>query len=91
MEPLRQIGSTDAVSLLQNRKNGCKLPPTRIVLTMVVALIAVFAPLLFAAEMVANCWIHGRTRNVCDHESQAPLLVQSSVASAFALLATPPQ
>jgi hypothetical protein len=48
-------------------------------------------PLLLAAEMVANCWAHGKTREACDPDGQVPEMVQSVVTTAFAWMATPPR
>ena len=56
-----------------------------------IALIAALAPMLLASEMVANCWVHAKTREICDPDSQVPLMVQSAVTAVFAYLATPPQ
>jgi hypothetical protein len=58
---------------------------------MVIALMATAAPMLLGAEMVANCWAHAKTREICDPDSQVPLMVQSAVTAVFAYLATPPQ
>jgi hypothetical protein len=55
-----------------------------------VVLIALIAPLALAAEMVANCWVHGKTREACDPDAQVPEMVQAVVTSAFAWMATPP-
>jgi hypothetical protein len=55
-----------------------------------VVMIALIAPLLLAAEMVANCWAHGKTRETCDPDAQVPELIQSVVTSAFAWMANPP-
>jgi hypothetical protein len=51
---------------------------------------AVIGPLLIAAEMTANCWAHGRTREACDPDGQIPELVQSVTATIFAWMANPP-
>jgi hypothetical protein len=59
--------------------------------TKTIALIAVLAPLLLGAEMVANCWVHGKTRAACDPEAQVPEMIQSVVTTVFAWLATPPR
>lgn len=56
-----------------------------------VALIALMMPLLLAAEMVANCWAHSKTREACDPDGQVPEMVQSVVTTAFAWMATPPR
>jgi hypothetical protein len=57
---------------------------------MLIALIAALAPMVLASEMVGNCWVHGKTREMCDPDSQVPLMVQSAVTAVFAYLATPP-
>jgi hypothetical protein len=41
--------------------------------------------------MIANCWVHGKTRQECDPDAQIPELVQSVVTSVFAWMAAPPQ
>jgi hypothetical protein len=56
-----------------------------------VVLIAVAAPLLLAAEMVANCWVHDKTREACDPDGQVPEMVQAVVTTVFAWMANPPQ
>jgi hypothetical protein len=56
-----------------------------------VVVIAVIAPLLLAAEMVANCWAHSKTREACDPDGQVPEMVQAVVTTAFAWMATPPR
>jgi hypothetical protein len=56
-----------------------------------VVVIAMVAPLLLAAEMVANCWSHGKTRETCDPDGQVPEMVQSVVTTVFAWMATPPR
>jgi hypothetical protein len=56
-----------------------------------IALIALLMPLLLAAEMVANCWAHSKTRELCDPDGQVPEMVQSVVTTAFAWMATPPR
>jgi hypothetical protein len=56
-----------------------------------VAILALMMPLLLAAEMVANCWAHGKTREACDPDGQVPEMVQSVVTTAFAWMATPPR
>jgi hypothetical protein len=48
-------------------------------------------PLLLAAEMVANCWAHSKTREACDPDGQVPEMVQGVVTTAFAWMATPPR
>jgi hypothetical protein len=55
-----------------------------------VVLVALVAPLLLAAEMVANCWAHAKTREACDPDAQVPEMVQAVVTTAFAWMATPP-
>lgn len=55
------------------------------------ALIAVVAPLVLAAAMVANCWAHGKTREQCDPDGQVPEMVQAVVTTVFAWMATPPR
>jgi hypothetical protein len=55
-----------------------------------VVVIAVIAPLLLAAEMVANCWYHGKTRETCDPDTQVPEMVTQVVTTVFAWMATPP-
>ena len=54
-------------------------------------LILVTTPLLLAGEMVANCWVHGKTREACDPDGQVPEMVQAVVTTVFAWLATPPR
>jgi hypothetical protein len=56
-----------------------------------VAVLALVMPLCLAAEMVANCWMHGKTREICDPDGQVPEMVQAVVTTAFAWMATPPQ
>jgi hypothetical protein len=56
-----------------------------------VAILALMMPLLLAAEMVANCWAHGKTREACDPDGQVPEMVQAVVTTAFAWMATPPR
>jgi hypothetical protein len=56
-----------------------------------VVLIAVTAPLILAAEMVANCWAHDKTREACDPDGQVPEMVQAVVTTVFAWMANPPQ
>jgi len=56
-----------------------------------IALIAVVAPLLLGAEMVANCWAHSKTRQACDPDAQVPEMVQGVVTTVFAWMATPPR
>jgi hypothetical protein len=53
-------------------------------------MIALIAPLVLAAEMVANCWAHSKTREACDPDGQVPEMVQAVVTSAFAWMANPP-
>jgi Flp pilus assembly protein CpaB len=55
-----------------------------------VVLIALIAPLVLAAEMVANCWAHSKTREACDPDAQVPEMVQAVVTTAFAWMAHPP-
>lgn len=55
-----------------------------------VLLIAVCAPLLLGMEMVANCWVHNKTREACDPDAQVPEMVQATVTTVFAWLASPP-
>jgi hypothetical protein len=55
-----------------------------------IVLVAMIAPLLLAAEMVANCWAHSKTREACDPDGQVPEMVQAVVTSAFAWMAIPP-
>ena len=57
----------------------------------IIVAIAVAAPLVLAMEMVANCWMHGKTRETCDPDGQVPEMVQAVVTTAFAWMATPPQ
>lgn len=57
----------------------------------VVLSIALIAPLALAGEMVANCWAHGKTREACDPDGQVPEMVQATVTTVFAWLATPPR
>ena len=54
-------------------------------------MVTVTAPLLLAGLMVANCWVHGRTREACDPDGQVPELVQGVVTTVFAWMATPPR
>jgi hypothetical protein len=56
-----------------------------------VVLIAVLAPALLAIEMVANCWVHAKTREACDPDAQVPEMVQGVVTTVFAWMATPPR
>jgi hypothetical protein len=56
-----------------------------------VVLIAVLAPALLAVEMVANCWVHEKTREDCDPDGQVPEMVQAVTTTVFAWLATPPR
>jgi hypothetical protein len=56
-----------------------------------VIFIAVAAPLILAAEMVANCWAHDKTREACDPDGQVPEMVQAVVTTVFAWMANPPQ
>ena len=56
-----------------------------------IALVALLMPLALAAEMVANCWAHSKTREACDPDGQVPEMVQSVVTTAFAWMATPPR
>jgi hypothetical protein len=56
-----------------------------------VAMVALLMPLALAAEMVANCWVHSKTREACDPDGQVPEMVQSVVTTAFAWMATPPR
>jgi hypothetical protein len=56
-----------------------------------VVVLAILAPLVVAMEMVANCWVHGRTREACDPDGQVPEMVQATVTTAFAWMATPPR
>ena len=55
-----------------------------------VIFIAVAAPLILAAEMVANCWAHDKTREACDPDGQVPEMVQAVVTTVFAWMANPP-
>jgi hypothetical protein len=55
-----------------------------------IVMIALVAPLILAAEMIANCWAHGKTREQCDPDAQVPEMVQAVVTSAFAWMANPP-
>ena len=55
-----------------------------------IVLAVMIAPLLLAAEMVANCWAHSKTREACDPDGQVPEMVQAVVTSAFAWMAIPP-
>jgi hypothetical protein len=50
----------------------------------------ILAPLILATEMVANCWVHGKTREACDPDGQVPEMVSQAVATVFAWLANPP-
>ena len=59
--------------------------------TRLIAFAAVLCPLALAALMIANCWVHGKTRQECDPDAQIPELVQSVVTSVFAWMAAPPQ
>lgn len=52
--------------------------------------LTILCPWLIAAEMVANCWAHGKTREACDPDGQIPELVQSVTATLFAWMANPP-
>jgi hypothetical protein len=54
-------------------------------------LVILLAPLLLAAEMVANCWAHNKTRESCDPDGQVPEMVQGVMTSVFAWMATPPR
>jgi hypothetical protein len=56
-----------------------------------IALVAVAAPLLLAAEMIGNCWAHAKTREACDPDGQVPEMVQAVVTTVFAWMATPPR
>ena len=58
--------------------------------TSLVVLIAVAAPLVLAMEMVANCWAHNKTREMCDPDGQVPEMVQAVVTTVFAWMANPP-
>jgi hypothetical protein len=55
-----------------------------------VVAVAILAPLVLAAEMVANCWVHGRTRKACDPDGQVPEMVTSVVSTVMAWMANPP-
>jgi hypothetical protein len=54
-------------------------------------LVVVGLPLLLAGEMVTNCWVHGRTRQVCDPQGQIPRLIREVVVASLAWMATPPR
>jgi hypothetical protein len=54
-------------------------------------LVILIAPLLLASEMVANCWVHNKTREACDPDAQVPEMVQSVVTTVFAWMANPPR
>jgi hypothetical protein len=41
--------------------------------------------------MVANCWVHSKTREACDPDAQVPEMVQGVVTTLFAWMATPPR
>lgn len=56
-----------------------------------IAVLALLAPILLAAEMVANCWTHNKTREDCDPDGQVPTMVQAVVTTAFAWMSTPPR
>lgn len=56
-----------------------------------VAVLAILAPLVVAVEMVGNCWVHNKTREVCDPDGQVPEMVQATVTTVFAWMATPPR
>jgi hypothetical protein len=56
-----------------------------------IILVALLAPLILATEMVANCWVHNKTREACDPDGQVPGMVAQVTASVFAWMATPPQ
>ena len=43
----------------------------------IIVAIAVAAPLVLAMEMVANCWAHNKTREMCDPDGQVPEMVQA--------------
>lgn len=62
-----------------------------VVMQRAVVLLAIGAPMVMAALMIANCWAHGRTREVCDPDGQVPEMVQQVTTTVFAWLATPPQ
>lgn len=56
----------------------------------IIVFIAVAAPLVLAMEMVANCWAHNKTREICDPDGQVPEMVQAVVTTVFAWMANPP-
>lgn len=60
------------------------------VVSNAVILTIAITPGLLAALMIGNCWMHGKTREVCDPHGQVPAMVQHMMTTVFAWLATPP-